>query len=70
MLESTKSAVDVYAPVGGEIVEVNESLADHPEKINTAAETEGWLFRLRLVDVKEVDRLYDEPSYRDLLNRG
>ncbi|MFJ9558159.1 glycine cleavage system protein GcvH [Nocardiopsis sp. NPDC101807] len=49
-VESTKSVSDVYSPVSGEVVEVNESLADAPETINTAPFEGGWLFRARLTE--------------------
>ena len=54
VVESVKAASDVYAPVGGEIVEVNEDLADSPETVNNDAYGEGWIFRLEPSDAGEL----------------
>lgn len=48
VLESTKAAADVYSPASGKIIAVNMALLDHPELVNTAAESDGWLFKLEL----------------------
>ncbi|CAF23006.1 glycine cleavage system protein GcvH [Candidatus Protochlamydia amoebophila] len=68
VLESTKAAADVYSPVSGEIVEVNQSLSTQPELINQSSEKEGWLFKLRLSNSSELDLLMDEKDYRAMLN--
>lgn len=65
VLESTKAAADVYSPVSGSIVEVNSKLKDQPELINQAAEGEGWLFKIRLKDFSELDKLMDQKAYLD-----
>ena len=65
VVESVKAASDVYAPVGGEVVEGNAALSDDPELINRDPEGEGWFFKLRLADPGEVDGLMDEASYRE-----
>lgn len=57
VLESTKSAVDIYSPLSGEIVETNVSLKQSPEKVNLSAEKEGWLFKLKLSNPSEYDTL-------------
>lgn len=63
VLESTKAAADVYAPVSGTINEVNTALMQHPELINSSAEKEGWLFKLALENPKEMDQLMTEDEY-------
>jgi glycine cleavage system H protein len=65
VVESVKAASDVYAPVGGEVVEGNAALADDPALINRDPEGEGWFFKLRLDSEGELDGLMDEASYRD-----
>ena len=65
VVESVKAASDVYSPVSGEVVEVNELLADAPETINQDAYEEGWIFRVRLSVPSEVDELMDADSYAE-----
>ena len=65
VVESVKAASDVYAPVGGEVVEGNAAIADDPSLINRDAEGDGWFFKLRLDDPGAVDGLMDEASYRE-----
>jgi glycine cleavage system H protein len=64
VVESVKAASDVYAPVSGEVVEVNEALAGDPAKVNADAMGEGWFMKLRLADPKQLDELMDEAAYR------
>ena len=59
----------MFAPLSGEIVEVNEALADNPEKINEDPYGEGWMVKVRLSDPSEVDQLLDVGAYKDLLQR-
>ena len=66
-VESVKAVSDVFAPLSGEIVEVNEALADTPEKINADPYGEGWMVKIRLSDPSEVDSLLDVNAYRELL---
>ena len=66
-VESVKAVSDVFAPVSGEIVEVNEGLADSPEKINEDPYGDGWMVKVRLSDPAEVDRLLDVDAYKELL---
>ena len=68
VVESVKAASDVYAPVGGEVVEVNEDLADSPESINQDAYGKGWIFRLQPSDVSELDNLMDANAYEAYLD--
>ena len=65
MVESVKAASDVYAPVGGEVVEGNAAIADDPALINRDPEGEGWFFKLKLADPSELDGLMDEAAYRE-----
>ncbi|WP_297790392.1 glycine cleavage system protein GcvH [uncultured Marinobacter sp.] len=63
--ESVKSASDVFSPVTGEVIEVNESLEDEPEKVNEDPYGDGWLFKVRLVDKGELDGLMDGTAYAE-----
>jgi glycine cleavage system H protein len=62
-VESVKAASDVYAPVSGEVTEVNAKVGADPALVNSAPTGEGWLFKLKLADVKELDGLLDEQAY-------
>ena len=64
VVESVKAASDVYAPVSGEVAEVNDALASDPAKVNADPMGEGWFVKLRLADPKELDGLLDEDAYR------
>jgi glycine cleavage system H protein len=66
-VESVKAVSDVFAPLSGEILAVNELLADSPEKINEDPYGDGWLVRVRMTDPAEVDSLMDVSAYRELL---
>jgi glycine cleavage system H protein len=66
-VESVKAVSDVFAPLSGEILEVNDALADSPEKINEDPYGDGWLVRVRLTQPDEVDTLLDVKAYRELL---
>ena len=70
VVESVKAASDVYAPVSGEVVEVNEGLADKPETINEDAFGDGWLFAVKLADPDEVDALLGPDDYAELIENG
>ena len=67
VVESNKAASDVYAPVSGEVIEVNNELEERPELVNESAEGEGWLARLRVVDVGEADALMSAEEYETFL---
>jgi glycine cleavage system H protein len=67
VVDSVKAASDVYAPVTGEVAEVNSALADAPELVNTDAEEAGWLFRVTLADASELDDLMDEAAYAEFV---
>jgi glycine cleavage system H protein len=66
-VESVKAVSDVYAPLSGEIVAVNEALSESPETINDDPYGEGWLVRVKLSDPSEADELLDVEAYRKLL---
>jgi glycine cleavage system H protein len=66
-VESVKAVSDVFAPLSGEILEVNDALGDSPEKINEDPYGEGWLVRVKLTEPGEVDALLDVNAYRELL---
>lgn len=63
VVESVKAASEIYAPVTGEIVEVNSALEDAPEKINQSPLDDGWLFKVKLSNAGEMDELMDEEAY-------
>ena len=65
VVESVKAASDIYAPVGGEVIEGNAALGDDPALVNRDPQGEGWFFKLRLADPSEVDGMMDEAAYRD-----
>lgn len=67
VVESVKAASDVYAPVSGEIVAVNEELADKPETINEDAYGEGWMFVVKLSDRDELKDLLDPDAYAEMI---
>lgn len=64
VIESVKAASDVYMPISGEIIEINETLADEPEIINAAPYDNGWLFKVQPSDQDEVDELLDAEAYQ------
>jgi glycine cleavage system H protein len=66
-VESVKAVSDVFAPLSGEIVAVNDELADSPEKINEDPYGQGWMVTVRLSDPSEADQLLDVGAYRALL---
>ena len=63
VVESVKAASDIYAPAGGEVVEVNTKLPDNPGLINTDPYGEGWLFKLKVSDAGELTALMDAAAY-------
>jgi len=64
VVESVKAASEVYAPVSGEVIEVNEALAADPARVNADPIGEGWFIKLRLDDPKQLDTLMDEEAYK------
>jgi glycine cleavage system H protein len=66
-IESVKAVADLFLPISGEIVEVNEAIMDTPELVNTDPLDEGWLFKVRLNETTEMDGLLDATAYTKLL---
>ncbi|OUR60822.1 glycine cleavage system protein H [Colwellia sp. 39_35_sub15_T18] len=66
--ESVKAASDIYAPVSGEVIEVNEDLEDSPELVNSDAFGDGWLFKLKLDDASELENLLDAQGYKNSID--
>ena len=67
VVESVKAASEVYAPVSGEVVEVNDELAADPAKVNADPMGGGWFLKLHLTDPKELDGLLDEAAYQSFV---
>ena len=63
--ESVKAASDVYAPITGEVIEVNEDLEDSPELVNSDPYGDGWLFKVKADDISEVESLFDADGYAE-----
>lgn len=63
VVESVKAASDIYAPVSGEVIEVNERLEDEPEIVNTDPYVDGWFFKLQPGDVQQLDALLSPEDY-------
>ena len=66
-IESVKAVADLYLPVSGEITAVNEAIGDRPELVNSDPLDDGWLFKVKLSDLTEMDGLMDAARYNDLL---
>ncbi len=66
VVESVKAASDVYCPIPGEVIAVNEALADAPETVNKDPYGEGWLFKLRPEDIEHLEELLDAEAYGEL----
>ena len=69
-VESVKAVSDVFAPLSGQIVEVNEALAESPENVNSDPYGEGWMVKVRLSDPSELDQLMNVGAYKELLQAG
>ncbi len=67
VVESVKAASDVYAPVDGEIVAVNDALSGDPALVNSAATGDGWLWKMKLADASQLEGLMDEAGYKKLI---
>ena len=64
VIESVKAAFDLYAPVSGEVIEVNESLLDAPEQVNESPYADGWFLKIKMTDPSELDNLLDADGYQ------
>jgi glycine cleavage system H protein len=67
-VESVKSSSDVYAPVSGEVVEVNQDLGDDPAKINAEPYGHGWMIKIKPENAKDAENLLSEKEYEDITN--
>ena len=67
VVESVKAASDVYAPLSGRVAEINETIVEDPEIVNSDAEGEGWFFRLELDDPEVFETLLDQDAYDEYL---
>ncbi|WP_250461138.1 glycine cleavage system protein GcvH [Microbulbifer litoralis] len=65
VVESVKAASDIYAPVSGEVIAVNEALEDAPETVNESPYDEGWMFRIKPSDTGELNNMLDADAYRE-----
>lgn len=64
VVESVKAASDIYAPVGGEVVEINERLENEPEVVNADPYNDGWFYKLKPVDAQDLDQLLSAEDYQ------
>ena len=69
VVESVKAASEVYAPVSGEVTEINDTLTADPAKVNADPMGEGWFLKLRLTDLKELEGLLDEAAYQQFIEQ-
>jgi glycine cleavage system H protein len=67
VVESVKAASDVYAPVDGEITAVNDAIAGEPALVNSGAESDGWLWKMKLADPSQLDGLMDADAYSAMI---
>ena len=67
VIESVKAASDTYAPFSGEIIEVNTELEDSPERINDDPYGDGWMYRIKIEDMDEIDNLLDADAYAEAI---
>lgn len=68
-IESVKAVSDLFAPVSGEVIEVNEALTDRPELVNTDPYGDGWLIKIRMSDPTELDDLMSAEEYEEFLEK-
>ena len=69
VVESVKAVSDVYAPLSGEVVEVNSALPDEPEMLNTSPYEDGWMVKIKLADSGELDDLMDAVAYQEFIEQ-
>ena len=69
VVESVKAVSDVYAPLSGEVVEINEELPDEPEALNNSPYEDGWMIKLKLADPTAVDGLMDVTTYQQFVEK-
>lgn len=64
-IEAVKTVSDLFMPISGEIIEVNQGLQDSPESVNSAPYTDGWMIKIKLSDEKELDQLMNATQYKE-----
>ena len=69
-IEAVKTVSDLFAPVGGKVIEVNAALADKPEQVNKSPYADGWMIKLEIADPAEVAKLMDADAYRGHVGEG
>lgn len=69
VVESVKAASDIYAPVSGQVVAINEKLVDAPETVNADPYDAGWFFRIQVGDPAELDKLLSAEAYREICDK-
>ena len=67
VIESVKAASELYAPVDGEVVEVNDDLADAPAKLNESPEGDAWIYKIKISDASQLENLMDAAGYKELI---
>lgn len=67
-IEVVKTVSDLFLPVGGEILEVNPELEEHPEMVNQSPYGEGWIVKIKPIDLSELDDLMDAEAYKQIIN--
>ncbi len=67
VVESVKAASDVYSPVKGEVTEANQQVVDDPTLVNSDPAGQGWLFKLKIADRSQLDKLMDESAYKSMI---
>ena len=68
VVESVKTASDIYSPVSGEIIEINPALTDNPALVNTAPDSDGWFYKIKLSDADELNALLSPEDYQKQIN--
>ena len=68
LIESIKTAADIYCPVGGKVIEINEKLGSEPELVSKSPLSEGWLFKIEITDMKELDSLMEPDQFKKYIN--
>ena len=68
-IESTKAASELYAPISGEVTQINNDLANNPQWMNESAFDKGWMAKVKLEDIAELDNLLDENAYKELVEK-
>jgi len=69
VVESVKAASDIFAPVGGEVIEVNEALEDDPSLVNSSPYDQGWILKMKLRDTTELEELLTPEAYQNLIGQ-